>query len=231
MSITQKYFELLIEQELSSILESFRGFNFPKFEKIENSIDKYKYVKNHLPKIGQGSSRAVFGLGRGKVLKLAGSFVLVDYIEKKGDLLTPEDKSAIESRLKSSFAKGIAQNKEEVDIFTNPKIKPIVAKIYNFSNDFTWLASEAVREVSEEEFEKYFQMSLSLFLNTITNYKNINQDALNNYNKKALQAIFSALEQGLAPNDVGRLEHWGKTTDGRIVILDYGFTEKSAIYY
>jgi len=271
MTITKKYFQLLVNQELESIMESFRGFNLKKFSSITNSVDRYKYLKNLLPEIGQGSSRVVFGIGKGKVIKLAGSFTLINYLEKKGDLITAEDKSAIESRLEASYKKGIAQNQEEVDIFTNPKIKPITTKIFDYSNDFTWLIAEAVREVKLTEFEKVAQVPIKVFENIIytksispnlkdslkelseryfKDFFSFFKDAIEDVAKRKFgseeelyeflneviqtdfyKAIFSAMEMGLISGDIERLEHWGKTTDNRVVIMDYGLTENTKILY
>lgn len=53
--------------------------------------------------------------------------------------------------------KGRAQNEQEVNVYTNPAIKPIVAQIYDFdSRNYEWLVSEVVRECSEQEFLEFF---------------------------------------------------------------------------
>lgn len=40
---------------------------------------------------------------------------------------------------------GIAQNEAEINIFTNPITKPIVAKVYDYDPNFLWIISELVR--------------------------------------------------------------------------------------
>ena len=66
--------KILVKQtmgELTSLVsESFRGFNMKVFKKIEDPRKMVVYATRRLPRLGRGSSRVVFGLGSGKVLKI-----------------------------------------------------------------------------------------------------------------------------------------------------------------
>jgi hypothetical protein len=51
---------------------------------------------------------------------------------------------------------GVAQNKAEVDVFTNPKTKQIVATIFDFAKDYSWLSSELVNPFDSPRADHQF---------------------------------------------------------------------------
>ena len=83
-----------------ALSEAKTGFDMRRFKSFEHQEDRVKYANDKLKLLGEGSSRIVFLLSNRYVLKLAYSY--------DGD------------------AKGRAQNEQEVDVATNPRIKPIV---------------------------------------------------------------------------------------------------------
>lgn len=59
-------------KEYSKLLESYpEGFTMDEFNKIPSFAGKMKYCMQRLPKLGSGTSRAVFKIDDTKVLKLA----------------------------------------------------------------------------------------------------------------------------------------------------------------
>lgn len=69
----------------------------------------FEYASLNLEELGKGSSRIVYLLSAKKVLKIALN------------------------------VKGIAQNEAEIDIYTNPKTKAIIAKIFDYDVDYKYI--------------------------------------------------------------------------------------------
>lgn len=233
--------ENAIEVLISEVL---RGFNLNKFKTIPSIIGRIKYANSILPKLGKGSSRIVYALSSDKVLKIA----LND--------------------------KGFAQNNAELELYTSPETKPVVAKIYDASPDNSWLISEIVQPFSNSraDWQAATGFDYLIFANLVKEWElleeppvqewlsnlvkswqqrlvrmagqeqtpiyKITQTRLKNYirmNKSPLvHGIFGLLKQGLNRADVANIKadntsnnvigHFGKTIDGRIVLLDYGYT-------
>ena len=172
--------------------------------------------------LGEGSSRTTFAIGSKRVLKLAKN------------------------------VKGIAQNRSEVEIFTDPKTKPIVAKIFDFAKDYSWVVAESVRSISQpDDFKEIAGFSYGLFMSFLTFFKSSGYEGSILRLRQTTKMLSAAsqperlsqiehLEQssfihgivGLLKNsnsyikDFEALEHWGITADRRLVSLDYGATEE-----
>lgn len=189
-------------------------------EKAYVTLDQLTYARKNLKFLGAGSSRVTFLLTTGHVLKVAKN------------------------------AAGAAQNEAEVDIYTNPKTKPIVTKIYDYADDFSWIVSEIVKEfTNESQFQKvakigdfdiydivrYATMRAKSPTGTWNNEggglhlpqgEKFEIDARN----KLIDSIASLIKNtNLMPNDLKPAKHWGVTANGRLVLLDYGFTKNVSI--
>lgn len=194
--------------------------NFPSFG------ERISWANTHLRKLGEGSSRAAYILDSKKVLKLA---------------LNP---------------KGIAQNETEIEIATNPSLSAIYARIFQYDPKYKWITSELVREISnEEEFEHLTGVHWKTFrLFMIYAYKSKASRNVHDYidsvydelidfydfddneanelvdrtikSKWFLEATKTIKQTSLLGGDLKVLEHWGKTPDQRVVLLDYGFTKE-----
>jgi hypothetical protein len=193
-----------------------KTFNLAEFKKILNQQSLLDYAFKHLKSIGSGSSRFVFALTSTKVLKIA------DPGWKQGE-------------------PGIAQNKTEVDIYTDPKIKPIVTKIFDFDPEYKWIISEAVRPISTRiefaqltgcDLQEMVELSkpdseLSEFERARRNYLKETIDKITPKCGRFIEAIRSLMQEGsLLKGDIEYHDHWGKTPDGRVVLLDYGFSKQ-----
>ncbi len=187
-------------------------FNFDEYRKLPTPTSRLAYARNTLgsKELGAGSSRIVYDMGNtGKVLKIALN------------------------------NKGVAQNKEELEI--TKKIHssypeyPIVTKVYGHDNSSepTWLVSEKVRPIENSDITRETKGVLrsmdqltdifqSMMGENIYNLARSNPD-VNFF--KGLQAI---PEVGMLSGDLVVSYHWGVTEDGRIVVLDYGFTRDVA---
>lgn len=211
MSKLTKSFNL--ELLLGDLLNESRKFlDVNKFKSLDD-IDQQEYLKNNAEVLGVGSSRVVFLIDSSKVLKYAFNDT------------------------------GVSQNATESQAYTNPGSKDILAKIYDHDSEFRWLISEIVRELkTEAEFKDMVGMELSVFsagliycelegydlkkaetyfLKTMT-YQDVDIDIpkAKEFFVKIYETVIAA---GISSDDFGKLEHYGKTADNRIVILDYGF--------
>lgn len=255
----------LVEQEVTTILESFRGFRLVVFKNLGSSQDRIQYASDKLPFMGAGSARSVFGIGSGKVIKMVGNKDdLKDYLK------SPTSKWEKKFWL-TGVERGYLQNRAEIDLFTHPQARPILAEIFDFADDYSWLICEAAqtlkntRELSKflgfpsgwltELLEIYNKGMTDSALIQLANMMGISgvksrsktmlsrlgeqightfetRDEFILYLKEDLpnQPHFSAIihlvrNLGHSTQDLNNPDHWGKTTDGRIVLLDYGFTE------
>lgn len=181
-----------------------------------------QYAKENLPMLGFGSSRIGFALPNTKyVLKVARN------------------------------AKGIAQNKNEVDVFTSPTNAQVISKVFDSADDYSWIVAETVKEFPANEqgknlFLNQTGLSFSIverIMGLIGDYKGnwrenlqrafsrkgalfpiIEKNYLNHPFIKAVENLI--INNGLSSGDLARVEHWGKTADGRVVLLDYGLTKE-----
>jgi len=183
------------------------------FEEFKQSINKAEYASKNGKYLGQGSSRFVFDLENGNVLKIADG------------------------------NSGLVQNKQEITICNKFCKSGLFAKIFDFDPNYEWLVMEKVKTWSEDEFTKiigFGDQQLGAFLiqaekNEPTKegfeatiktsmrwhwfseaYKKTTPEGL-----KLLNVVFTlASKYGI--NDIDRYDHFGTTNSGKIVVLDYG---------
>lgn len=205
----------------------FGKFNMSVFKRLTNIDDKIAYCDEHLRPMGLGSSRATFALSTNSVLKVV-------YAGKR-----------------DSYHRGIAQNKAEVEVWTNPKTKSVAAKIFDFDGEeYEWLVMEPAQQISYETFRKllnlprFFQqidnainiingdIEINDILNNIKRWDDPTEENINNIIEycenpppfvTALAALVKNNNLSLCDIDDG---HFGKTADGRVVLFDYGCTEE-----
>lgn len=196
--------ETLIKEELEKILdESRKKLHMGDFVKLPGDRKfRTRWLKMNGDKLGEGSSRVVYTIDSSKVLKQA--------INEKG----------------------VAQNEAEVKAFTNPKVKPIIAQIYDADDNYEWVVSEIVRPMgSVDEFEKltgveFEELTDIAWLASKNKMENGADDPF-------VEAVIGLVhEEGTLSADMEDVEHWGKTADGRVVLLDYGYTPVTQpLYY
>lgn len=249
----------IVLYETALILSEIRtGFDIRHFKNLDSLKDMHDYASGKLKFLGKGSSRTTYLLSNRYALKLA------NLSGSEGD--------------SKSMDKGLAQNRIEVDVWTDPRTKPIVTEVYDFDDQYRWLISEVVRPFNrEKDFEEAAGFPFSLLesrkgdieLNIEEVTKRISElekklgaghNSINSYErryaeedlkyflgrrerlKKALKAFeenekflnavtYLVQQQGILAGDVYVEDHWGKTADGRIVLLDYGFNDESSKLY
>ena len=165
--------------------ESKKKFNGNEFKQIKDPGEMHHYLHLTLQVIGKGTARTVYLLPNTNwVLKMGG------------------------------IDKGGAQNKVEVDLYTNPKLKNILAKIIDFHPNYYWIVAERVDPISKEEFKKLTGINIEDLYKYDEPFDSNNQ-FLNRYFNLTTNST-------LWWEELWKLEHWGKTKEGRLVLLDYG---------
>ena len=208
--------------------ELLRGFNLNHFKKLPTNLAKMNYAKSILPHMGSGSARTVYAVSGDKVLKIAMN------------------------------QKGIAQNKAEVDVFLEMDragFGAAVAKTIDYDPKYHWILSEAVQPLSRGStgvFEKATGIPFSFFGFVMRNLRTTSlkdiESIAKNYSlsweerialedlAKKPPILMRGLEYAmnhlnLLIDDLTFLTHYGKTADGRIVLLDYGFTRDVEMWH
>lgn len=181
------------------------AFDMKKFKSIDNREAALGYARKFLEMMGQGSSRAAYLLSGKYVVKVALN------------------------------EKGIGQNRAEVDVYTNPESQPVVAKVFDAHSQYLWVIAEVVRPIkATNEFESLSGVDWETFCEYVN--KGIKGKHLDKGAPRFIRAVIqTALKNDLLKGDLAQqdfshaasedvLDHYGKTADGRIVLLDYGFT-------
>lgn len=214
----------LAAETVSRIRSKGAKFDLAEFKELESAEEMQAYAHMRLQPLGRGSSRAVYSLTGTKVLKIAAS----------GGGNVVKGRGGSEA--------GVAQNKAEVDVYTDPKTRDAVAKIFDFDPEYRWLISEAVRSLSESEFESLAGTGVEDLRKTVEFCVETDSSAgegvewaeeqwLSPPKREVLDLMLHLVDVGLAYGDLMDPEHWGKTPDNRLVLLDYGFTKGVADEY
>lgn len=211
-------------RELGLLSESRKSLDVARFKRMSVAEQSLYLLKNKDAIIGEGSSRKVFRVGSSYVLKWAKNH------------------------------KGVAQNKAELEIYTDPKMKPLVARIYDFDSDrYNWIISEIARPVNEPSewyelagIKKTNDVDHGDVLDWVNNHFDYELDKTERGKKllglakklkwphnKFIQNLYQARKHTkLSFDDLYFVDQWGKTPDGRLVVLDYGFTDDvKPLYY
>ena len=195
----------------TKIAKTSSQFDMEEFKKLDSLEEIWDYANSNLELAGKiGSSRGAFVHGN-DVIKIA-----------------RPDRSD----------RGVSQNKAEVDIFTDPKTKPVCATVKSSDDDYRWIVSERIEPITKSEFKSITGCDWPLFVasSRILEYPDTTIDIvfeeLKQYAKpgqtmtvEMMEILQNLMEMHLEAGDLRKLEHWGKTSSGKIALLDYGFTE------
>jgi predicted NBD/HSP70 family sugar kinase len=191
------------------------------FESIAGNEEKLEYLKKTAKYIDSGSSRIVFAISPKKVIKLIGG--------------TDRD----DRRTRSYYQPvGRAQNKAEYNAYerASSEVKTLLPKIYKVGNSFEWMLAELVRPLnSPDELRKLLKLDEKQFSSFMTalsfggktdHYQSFLSEL--NSNQRAYFDILADLIESfdLQAEDLTTVENWGKSADGRLVILDTGATKE-----
>ena len=128
-------------------------------------------------------------------------------------------------------------------------MKPVLAKIYDYHPNYDWIVSELVRPIKNmEELDNYTNHQASSDLHRIEVLKSVWMPAMmkkrfgkmlsNEEEKQVRQEWVEGLSEfgkvvydlvqnnNLVIGDLKKPDSWGKTSDNRLVLLDYGLTDE-----
>jgi len=192
-----------------------------KFVAMKNAADEFG-----LKHLGSGSSRIVYELDKFRVVKMAMNTA------------------------------GLEQNKLEVFMGNDPTIDIVLARVLDYSNDgYSWVVIEKVEPLSDlderraEELAgvKWSQVRSLFGLQSSSEHESTApasrvQGSMSGGVKDSnvclkgddfLEAVkkLSKKYRGLLPGDLVKVSSWGINSEGCLVLLDYGITEKNYSQY
>lgn len=199
-----------------------KKFDMNYFSRIQDPEKIRLYAHRRLQMLGQGSSRVVYVYSSKYALKIATNLA------------------------------GQAQNELEYKISQDRQFNEIVAKSIKSDNYFNWLLSELVRPVNimddegcqdefleKMEFEQHSPVPFDTLIQGIDpRYRGEYDEGFVPYRKfvktspqkeeirrKVRKARALIKKYNLKLPDIKVPSNWGQTTDGRMVILDFGFND------
>lgn len=188
-----------------------RTFTFNAFRHLTDLGEMLRYLDATLrmQQAGVGSSRRAYRINSRKVIKIAMN------------------------------SQGIAQNKAEIETYTDPEAKPLMAKIFDYHDKFLWLEVEHLQKVDNKTFKMdtgiYFYDFCDCISGVLLDNEPIESVIGDIDDKRAIKLIKDTIgfarSTGTVVNDLLAGEQWGKTADGRYVVLDYGFNKEVAHLY
>lgn len=195
------------------------SFDIEKFSSISSYNGRLRYAKERLPKLGQGSSRAVFKIDDETVLKIAMN------------------------------EKGLAQNETEASYYYNLRDMSCFAKVYEYSAEDYWIEMELAVKAKKSDFKKiigvsfedywyYISHNISVDLNDKRfkdpkNIAHISQDDLKKLseNEFVSDVIWFCVNWDVAFMDLGVIGAYGVIGGHRLVLVDYGLSNDNAREY
>lgn len=220
-----------------------KKFSMRHFRSLTSGEEIVTYAQTHLSCLGKGSSRIVFACSKSKVLKIAinekgyaqnaAELFVSHNAETKGAVSAIMDSRKDEAGnvvwLISQLVRTVTSSDEfkalsgfSWDVYGDT-IKAFAKT--NAQNDLESITSDISNQYSkrlvrlknegDERNAKYYETLL------------FELDLMKN--SSFFKGIVSAMKVNrLMPGDILEIDHYGKTSDGAIVLYDYGFTEEIA---
>ena len=212
-----------IEEDMDEIANYPKGFDVFKLRTIKDYYEKLNYIDRSLKPLGQGSSRAVFVGDKQTALKVAVN------------------------------AKGLAQNKLEVQVYNKARSKPytdLITNVFEYDEDYLWIESErASPGVGYNTWIKHTGVNFSswiVLLNRYIEYSKCNpkvwKGAIDRMTPVEKEVVSSQLFQHVIAmlkdfkmvvsgdlHDFGNPDNWGTVKrNGKqcLVVIDYGLDTK-----
>ncbi len=213
-TISEVLFGLLQSESIRSTDKRNR-FNFEEFKNLSHD-QMIRYASSRLKQVGKGSSRSAFVLSSRYVLKVA------------------------------RYPAGQEQNKAERDLYDRAKSTPagnVIPKVYAGSREGEWIVSDLVKPFDKERDLKHVAgADANEIADLIYDYGIIHNAAELDY---AVLSTNAEIDYGFTLTPVGyalivgivklvgmgatpdiHIEQFGQTPDGRVVMVDTGFTDE-----
>lgn len=224
MNTIKNLLEIVIVNEVENLLESFRGFNLEQFKQLDSTEAMNEYASKYLPKLGSGSSRRVYGWKAGKVIKIAISDVrnyqnkreIETYINKKEMrpyLATIYDHD--DSAYLWIISEGVQVIADNSHLRKKFFLSERILRSLTFSASKGLGFDESLKNAIESHNQEYKE-TFPIF----TEQKPVTLEQLSPFDLELFEKVFTLTKLGI--DDVDRYDHWGVTTSGRIVLVDYG---------
>lgn len=183
-----------------------------EFTKIKSFNRKINYTNQNLTRIGSGSGRIVYDIDGTKVFKLAKN------------------------------TKGVAQNEAEANAGRYQDTHDIVAIVYDFADDNSWIISEKAKKTTEKRIKELTGIpNLNILSQYLKNYKsnymgkresfhiddNIKEELNENEFVQTLTDFIGGYNQHVG--DMGRPSTYGEVLRNgvpSIVLTDYGLNDE-----
>jgi hypothetical protein len=192
-----------------------KGFDLNKFKTLTSWAAKQRYAQEQLGKpIGRGSSRIVYKVDEGKVLKLAKN------------------------------AKGLLQNEVEIDISSTEYYPDILAQVFDYDKEgHLWVEMELARRAKKSDFKSVYGINFEDMGMHLRNYEALSNGKRKIFgiDPEVEEAMYenefvSELQNFMADTnslsgDIAAIGSWGMVKrDGifKPVLIDFGIT--NAIY-
>lgn len=236
--------EQIIQEEILNETSYRDGFNVNKLKSLaKNDIfgpDVWKYVEDlGLEQLGRGSARTVFLISPKKVLKVGRGQRGYAQNEAEVEVATNPATKNIITKIFDYDPKYQWLISEFVREFREHE-KPKFERLAGF--DFDLLLNFISELDSFEDVNHIFDFLESMYTSTINSqWSSDPQKNVCNKKRKQLKSkefitfainlynIFKS--SNLLAGDLLSISHWGQTGDGRVVLLDYGYTFEVADKY
>jgi len=227
----------LMKEQVEESIRTIPGkpFNMREFKAMDDLENIHDYVSRRLEKVGEGSSRTAYIVSSKYVLKLAN---LTDSSYDGNDEYKDEDGNWVKASpgaIDHGCDKGIVQNEAEANTYmeASTSVQKVLPKIYDYHKHGYWLLTELVKPFNTlEEWEQATGMRWEQLVD-FTKYMLDNEFVHDEYDRNNFvdQSVLVALcdlvlKHDLEPNDICGIPQWGKTADGRAVLLDAGGTKE-----
>lgn len=206
--------QLMYRLPKSGINEQDSGFDRKTFDSIRSFAKRKQYADQHYQKLGAGSSRIVYKLPSGNVLKLAKN------------------------------AKGLAQNENECGLGQDHYFGDLLAKVIDCDQNDMWIVSEEAKKTTPQRFEEITGANFEEVGKLIRNVYANNRSRSMGQVVKQDQAIIDGLYENqfvsqllemmnsydLGGGDLTRIDSYGEVLrNGQpdIVLRDYGLNDKT----
>lgn len=189
------------------INENTGGFDLKTFDSLKSFAARKKYADQILQKIGTGSSRIVYQLPDGNVLKLA------------------------------SNKKGIDQNSNECGLGQDNFFGEILARVFDCDQNDLWIVSEKANRINERRFEEILGFKFKDMAILLQNLKSrnsggrdiyhIDQEIVDKLYEEPFVSMITQLMESynLMAGDLAKINSYGEVIrDGSpdVVLIDYG---------
>lgn len=231
----------LLKEYINQIIKEYKSsFDIRHFKSLKDVYEMMNYVKQTgLHKMGQGSSRAVYLLpNTNYVLKLA--YINDNFPEEMNNFGKKQNQTEVEV-FTNPVTKNIVSKIYDFDPAYNWLISEAVRPLnsnkemeqYLDGASFTIFASIITNSEDREKYtyEDYIDILIQeqqriIQFNNHPNVVRLAKIDLKNLElakkSKFIKQIFQLIKDGMDTGDLPYSSHYGKTQDGRLVLLDYG---------